>query len=282
VMYVPGVQGAFVSQPYSGLLYGVATPAFSGTPVGNSGYTFTGWSPSVASTVTGDVTYVAQWTSAGSGGGGSGSGGGSSGGGGVFVVRFVDWDGVLLKSQRVRSGGDAVAPVNPSRDGYVFAGWDRGFVNVRSDVTVTAQYAVVEPEVPPTVPPSEAETWAFANLVLSVVGIILVVIVMVWVLLLRQRQKKNKTMKGPQKDSGNQGVAGQNDAQKMRQWQCQTVWLFTALVLSVVGLVVFLLTENMSLQMGLVDRLTIVNAILFVAELVAIAFAFKHKKLYTN
>ena len=40
---------------------GNTTPAFSGT-TDRTGYTFQGWSPEVAETVTGNVTYTAQWT----------------------------------------------------------------------------------------------------------------------------------------------------------------------------------------------------------------------------
>ena len=61
VTYSDGVnETAFVNQVYSNLLANTQTPSFVGTPT-RSGYTFLGWSPSVASTVTTDVTYVAQW-----------------------------------------------------------------------------------------------------------------------------------------------------------------------------------------------------------------------------
>ncbi len=62
VKYVPGEHGTFAEQTYSRVL-GTATPAFDGTPTGQSGWTFTGWSPAVSQTVTGSVTYVAQWSS---------------------------------------------------------------------------------------------------------------------------------------------------------------------------------------------------------------------------
>jgi len=62
VTYEPGAQGTFTAQSTSGLVSGAATPGFAGTPTGNAGWTFTGWSPSVASTVTGNATYTAQWT----------------------------------------------------------------------------------------------------------------------------------------------------------------------------------------------------------------------------
>lgn len=39
---------------------GSSTPAFAGTPV-RDGYEFTGWTPVVAETVTGDAVYTAQW-----------------------------------------------------------------------------------------------------------------------------------------------------------------------------------------------------------------------------
>ena len=61
VQYTDGASGsAFRTQTYSNLDYGDSTPSFSGTP-SRSGYIFTGWSPSVKSTVTASQTYTAQW-----------------------------------------------------------------------------------------------------------------------------------------------------------------------------------------------------------------------------
>ncbi len=59
VTYQPGTQGTF-AQTSSKAAYGTSTPA-APTVTGNSGYEFAGWLPEVASTVTADVTYVAQW-----------------------------------------------------------------------------------------------------------------------------------------------------------------------------------------------------------------------------
>ena len=61
VTYTDGADGAvFADKVYSNLSFGTATPAFSGTPA-REGYTFAGWKPAVAETVTANVTYVAQW-----------------------------------------------------------------------------------------------------------------------------------------------------------------------------------------------------------------------------
>ena len=61
VTYTDGAGDAvFPNQVYSNLSSGTATPAFDGT-LAREGYTFAGWNPTVAGTVTADVTYVAQW-----------------------------------------------------------------------------------------------------------------------------------------------------------------------------------------------------------------------------
>lgn len=62
VTYTDGVDGeeVFADQVYSDLRKDSTTPAFNGTPT-RTGYTFAGWEPEVAETVTKTVTYVAKW-----------------------------------------------------------------------------------------------------------------------------------------------------------------------------------------------------------------------------
>lgn len=62
VTYTDGVDGeeVFADQVYSNLRKDSTTPAFNGTPT-RTGYTFAGWEPEVAATVTQTVTYVAKW-----------------------------------------------------------------------------------------------------------------------------------------------------------------------------------------------------------------------------
>ena len=65
VTYEPGAQGTFAREAYPGLDYNAARPLFLGQTTGNSGYRFDGWSAPFVDTVTGNQTYVAQWTATG-------------------------------------------------------------------------------------------------------------------------------------------------------------------------------------------------------------------------
>jgi len=87
-----------------------------------NGYTFTGWDVAFDN-VKSDLTVIAQYII------------------NNYTVTFKDWDGTILKSETVNYGEAATAPPNPTRNGYIFTGWDTVFDNIASDLTVTAQYA---------------------------------------------------------------------------------------------------------------------------------------------
>ncbi|MCI8537282.1 MAG: doubled motif LPXTG anchor domain-containing protein [Oscillospiraceae bacterium] len=139
VTYTDGVDGVelFADQVYSNLLSGAATPAFNGTPT-RAGYTFAGWSPEVAETVTGIVTYTAQWTEV------------------RYTVTYTDGvDGVELFADQVYSNllSGAATPAfsgTPTRAGYTFAGWSPEVAEtVAGNATYTAQWTEVTGPVTP-------------------------------------------------------------------------------------------------------------------------------------
>ncbi len=88
-----------------------------------SGYTFTGWSTTY-NYITSDLVVTAQYSVI------------------TYTVKFVDWDGTVLKIDTVNPGASATAPSNPTREGYTFTGWSRTFSNVTSNITVTARYTI--------------------------------------------------------------------------------------------------------------------------------------------
>ncbi len=290
VTYAPGEHGTFSKRTISGLTPGAKTPS-APTVTGEEGWVFDGWSPSVSTTVTRSITYTAQWTKS-----------PTKDSPDMFTVRFVDWDGTLLKSESVPRGGDATPPSEPTRERHSFYGWDVSYTNVRGDLTVTALYVVdfVEgginddggkddngvshDDVLKTLTEEEGVkaislggtdvplspgrlsnlTWALVNLILAGASAILLIIITV---LYALRRKKDET-------EDNEEYEGEQVKDKKRR---RLVWFVVGIFMGIAGVVLFFLTEDMSKLMVLADKWTMVNMAILVAEVVCSVFAFKRK-----
>ncbi len=88
-------------------------------------YVFTGWDINF-SEITTNVTIRATYKPA------------------EYTVKFLDWDGSVLKTETVVYTEDATAPEPPAREGYDFSHWSCDFTNVSSDLEATAVYTQKE------------------------------------------------------------------------------------------------------------------------------------------
>lgn len=95
-----------------------ATPPTNPT---REGYTFTGWD-NVYSNVTSDLTITAQFSLV------------------TYTIKWLNWDGSLLKEEKVEKGKHASPPDTPTRDGYIFSSWSSSGENINSDLEITALY----------------------------------------------------------------------------------------------------------------------------------------------
>ena len=60
----------------------------------------------------------------------------------TYTVRFLDWDNSIISTQTVTRGSSATPPSNPTRDGYVFTGWNKSFTNITANTDIHAQYTI--------------------------------------------------------------------------------------------------------------------------------------------
>lgn len=61
-----------------------------------------------------------------------------------FTVMFLDYDGNIIKKEEVEKNGAATAPANPTKEGYVFDGWNVSFNNVTQDLVVKPNFIKIE------------------------------------------------------------------------------------------------------------------------------------------
>ena len=134
VTYKDGVDGTvFADQTTADLHVGDTTPAFSGTPT-RSGYTFTGWEPSVAATVTDNAVYTAQWAKNSS----------SSHHSTRYTLHYESNGGTAYKDERYSSGTKVTLDKTPTRESYTFTGWyaDKALTQKITSVTMNGDKTV--------------------------------------------------------------------------------------------------------------------------------------------
>lgn len=149
VTYTDGVDGEEIFADQSTTVEsGDTTPAFDGTPT-RSGYTFTGWSPEVAETVTGDVTYVAQWRANSTGGGGSGSTSYTL----TINYEYADGSRAAATVTRRMTSGTSYNVTSPVIEGYTASQTAVSGTMPASNVTVTVVYTADTVEIPEENPP---------------------------------------------------------------------------------------------------------------------------------
>lgn len=85
------------------------------------GYNFIGWSDALTR-VSANVTVTAQYERK------------------SYVVKFVDYDGTILKTQNVLFGDAAIPPEDPVREGFEFTGWSGDYSDVQGNLEIVALY----------------------------------------------------------------------------------------------------------------------------------------------
>jgi hypothetical protein len=115
--------------------------------------------------------------------------------------------------------------------------------------------------------------WALVNLILAIAGIALAVFAV-----LRKRLRSREEDDEDYDEDVLYADAETTEETDDEQPRKKPVWLILSVLLGLAGIILFLITEDMRNLMVLLDRWTIVNAIIFAAEIIAVRLVFKRKE----
>ncbi|MDR0854466.1 MAG: InlB B-repeat-containing protein [Clostridiales Family XIII bacterium] len=113
----------------------------------------------------------------------------------------------------------------------------------------------------PLVAPNGIASWALLDLLLAIAGVVFAI----FYIIKASRRRKNE-------ESDLYYEHDRDDEKSVKP-----LWLATSIILAVISVVIFVLTQDMSLPMVLADVWTIVLAFIFAAELIASKLAFPRK-----
>jgi len=118
----------------------------------------------------------------------------------------------------------------------------------------------------PIFAPIGTASWSLVNLIMSVAGIILAVYITVRVLLLKKRER----------EADERELYSPEDEHKEKPYRL--ICFATATVLSVLAVIIFVITQDMSNVMVLVDWLTLPHAIILATLIANMMLVIKRKK----
>ncbi len=215
----------------------------------------------------------------------------------TFTVRFVDFDGALLKTEQVKRGEDATAPADPARAGYTFLRWDSSFADVQANLTVTAEYvrdsvSGEDTVLPPITPEAGTPTfsifgtdvplfgaagtgsWGLFNLICTILAVLLMLVSVLRFTLAR----RNKD------DEGKERVQVRYNESAMRHKYQETVnhrrlpVLIVSGAATLVAVILFILTQDITQPMAIFDWWSLAFMAIAVLTLIAAVLVVYKKK----
>ena len=212
--------------------------------------------------------------------------------GATYTVIHTNADNgtVLLTETLIGTVGATVTAIPQSFDGYVYAPADgrqviSGVVLADGSLVLRLYYIATPnhvPVIPPTPIPPETvplaaptAAWALVNLILSIVGILLAL--GLFIAYFSRNTKEEEHDRRRDKRRGHEGYDERTEAREEARSK-RMVWRIVTLVAGILAIILFFLTEDMTLPMGLVDYWTIAHVIIFILQIVFMVLATKRKR----
>jgi uncharacterized repeat protein (TIGR02543 family) len=306
IIYEPGIHGTFRMQTITGLKAGESTPA-APTITGKKGWIFKGWSPRPSNTVTKNATYVAQWkkkeispdtitvtfvdwdgtvlkTEQMQRGGNATAPSSPSRNGSIFLewdtpftnvtsdltvtARYIPVNTISNTNKSSNGNSDEN---NTAENNNLEEPTQKQILKALTEEYEVPTYNIMNSEVPLEAGPLSNYVWALLNLILAALGILLAIITLLRALIRRKREQDKSAAGANEEETRNKGEEEQTK-------RYRSIWLITALLMGIAGLIFFILTEDMTQLMVLTDKWTIGNALILIVEIICSFFSFKRSK----
>lgn len=120
------------------------------------------------------------------------------------------------------------------------------------------------------------DVWALLNLILCIAGAVLAVVILIVALV--RRNKKQDEEEEYETEARHYRSDSEEEQEEEKRKKLRPVWLVLTAIAGILGVIVFILTEDMTNLMVWMDNWTIVNAIIFAVGVIGAIFAFKKVK----
>ena len=114
--------------------------------------------------------------------------------------------------------------------------------------------------------PIDVASWALVNLILTIAGVLLAIMIIVRAI---KNKKREKESDASDIDSGDYGT---------NKKRLSVIWLTAALVMGILGVILFIFTQDMTRTMALLDWWTIAHILITAVQIIATTLVFKRRK----
>jgi hypothetical protein len=121
--------------------------------------------------------------------------------------------------------------------------------------------------------------WALLNLILTVIGVVLAILFLLLYFHKRRREEDEEEAEERRRRIVEAEMYGEEYEEEPDTDKKRLVWRVVAILLAIVAIFLFILTEDMRLPMVFVDQWTIAHAIIMVVQIVCWLVASRRKKL---
>jgi len=123
--------------------------------------------------------------------------------------------------------------------------------------------------------------WALLNLILTAAGAVLIVLLILRTLVHRKRDKEDEEQDEDIEEARLKALAAygeyEDGREKRKRRRFRPLLIIAVPLLEIIAIILFLLTQDMSLQMVLIDWWTIAHLVIFIAVVLCYIYSIRHR-----